>query len=108
MRKLKIAIHAQPFAPGQTGGTETYFRYLVKHLQRIDPENDYHIFLRKSYIEEIPIQAGNFTKQSIPDQPTIGQKILRRLNRFPDWETHLAEQLGSYGFDLVHFPFAMY
>ncbi len=89
---MRIGIDARFF--GSIGkGLGRYTQKLIEHLERIDHENQYVVFLRKENFEEYIPQNPNF------------QKVLADYA----WYT-FAEQWGmprllrKYKLDLVHFP----
>jgi glycosyltransferase involved in cell wall biosynthesis len=44
---LRIGINALFLIPGGVGGTEIYLRFLLRALFRVDPANDYFVFLNR-------------------------------------------------------------
>lgn len=89
---MKIGIDARFF--GSLGkGLGRYTQKLIQHLEKIDTENQYYIFLRQENFEEYEVQNPNF------------HKVLADFA----WYS-FSEQLGfpkllnKYRLDLMHFP----
>ncbi|ABW67773.1 glycosyltransferase family 4 protein [Desulfosudis oleivorans] len=51
---MKIGINALYLLPGKVGGSETYIRNLVKHLDLLGGDNTYFIFINKESIGVFP------------------------------------------------------
>jgi len=107
---MKIGINAIPLVPGKMGGTETYVKNLIIHLQKVDESNEYTVFCRPSGTESIRIVRPNFRKVVVGPRRSPLTLPLRALIR-------LSEVLLAGGFykwviakehlDLVHFPFTI-
>ena len=89
---MKLGIDARFF--GTLGkGLGRYTQKLIEHLEKIDTENQYYVFLRRENFEEY-----------VPKNPNF-QKVLADFQ----WYS-FAEQLGfpwllrKYELDLMHFP----
>ncbi len=89
---MRIGIDARFY--GILGkGLGRYTQQLIEHLEKIDTENTYSIFLRKeNFLEYVP-QNRNFSK-ILADIPWYGFR--------EQWEFPLL--LRKYDLDLVHFP----
>ncbi|MDD2656787.1 MAG: glycosyltransferase family 1 protein [Patescibacteria group bacterium] len=90
---MKIGIDARMLS--SNFGIGRYVQQLVLHLQKIDKENQYLIFLRQENFDEVEIENLNFTK-ILADIPwyTLGEQseflsILQKnpvdLMHFPHW-----------------------
>ena len=63
---MKIGIDARFFGPRVGGGgLGRYVSELVTHLQKIDQQNQYILFLKKENFHECKITNKNFSKQLI-------------------------------------------
>ncbi len=72
--KIKIGIEAQRLFREKKHGLEIVAMEIIRHLQRIDKENDYVIFVRKDVDNSCIKETPNF-------------KILEiEANSFPEWE----------------------
>lgn len=73
-------------------GNGRYIRNLLFHLQKIDADNHYFVFLLKKDFDKVEF-AGNFTK------------VLANIRWYSFREqTELLVLLNKYNLDLVHFP----
>jgi glycosyltransferase involved in cell wall biosynthesis len=61
-----FGINALSLTPGQSGGSETYVRELVTHLARIDPDNEYRLFVGAARREFLRADAPNFRTIAFP------------------------------------------
>ncbi|MDP1883793.1 MAG: glycosyltransferase family 1 protein [Candidatus Moranbacteria bacterium] len=89
---MKIGIDARFFGIRQKG-LGRYTQKLVENLEKIDPVNEYFVFLQKDNFEEYQPKNPNFQK-ILADYKwyTFGEQVF-----FP-------RMLYKYGLDLVHFP----
>ena len=89
---MKIGIDARFFGIRQKG-LGRYTQKLVENLEKIDPVNEYFVFLQKDNFEEYQPKNPNF-KKVLADYKwyTFGEQVF-----FP-------RMLYKYGLDLVHFP----
>ena len=89
---MRIGIDARFY--GKLGkGLGRYTQQLIFHLEKIDRENQYFIFLRKENFQEYQPKQKNFHKV-LADIPWYGMK--------EQWKMPLL--LYKYHLDLVHFP----
>ncbi|MFA4871511.1 MAG: glycosyltransferase family 1 protein [Patescibacteria group bacterium] len=88
---MKIGIDARLYGT-KHGGIGRYAQKLIEHLEKIDSENQYVVFLQKNNFSEYQPQNKNFTKV-LADFRAYGwqEQIL-----FP-------KLLNKYNFDFVHF-----
>lgn len=92
---MKIGIDARMYGPRTGGGGPgRYVEQLVLHLQRIDEENEYVVFLKKENFKDCPVPNKRWTKvvadvhwYTLKEQLTM-PRIIRKAK-----------------LDLVHFPF---
>jgi glycosyltransferase involved in cell wall biosynthesis len=60
---MRVGINLTQLVPGRIGGTETYIRGLVHHLQQQDTQNQYFLFCLPD--DDIFISAPNFKKITV-------------------------------------------
>ncbi len=89
---MRIGIDARFF--GKIGkGLGRYTQKLIQHLEEIDSENQYFIFLRSENFDEYQPHNKNFTK------------VLANYRWYSFAEQFLLpKMLNKYNLDLVHFP----
>lgn len=86
---MKIGIDARLY---DEAGNGRYIRNLILHLQKIDTQNKYNIFLLKKNFDKVDFN-NNFTK-ILADIRWYGFKE----------QTQLLSLLNKHNLDLVHFP----
>ena len=86
---MRIGLNALFLIPGKVGGTEVYIRNLVRHLSRLDNENEYVIFINRESIgvfDEIapgfkiivcPVNAENRPFRILWEQFILPFQVLR-------------------------------
>jgi len=95
---MKIGIDARMHGPNQ-GGIGRYIEQLIKHLQQIDQNNQYFLFLRQANFNDCEITNPNFKKvladipwYSLKEQTSL-TKIIKKekieLMHFPHWNVPL-------------------
>lgn len=89
---MKIGIDARMYGPSQ-GGIGRYVEQLIKHLQKIDQNNQYVLFLRQNNFVECEISNPNF-KKVLADIPWYSLKE----------QTNLTKIITKENVDLMHFP----
>jgi glycosyltransferase involved in cell wall biosynthesis len=93
---MRIGIDARFFGPRTGGGgLGRYVSELVNHLQEIDGENEYVIFLKRENFHEFSVKRGNFSKKmvdvpwySLQEQTVMPREIaLSKVHfmHFPHW-----------------------
>ncbi len=93
---MKIGIDARFYGPRTGGGgIGRYVAELVTHLQQIDAENSYTLFLRKENFHECVIKNPRFSKRlvDVPWYSIAEQRVLPRevaaakvqLMHYPHW-----------------------
>jgi len=103
---MKIALNALNLAPGNMGGTETYFRMLYQHLLAIDQENSYRVICYDAMAQDLANDAANvelFTVKRYPksDPRRHLTSFLKKALRID----YVALALRNLDADIVHFPF---
>lgn len=99
---MKIAINCQfCFAKGG-GGIKEYIIQLTNHLEKVDHENDYVLYVLEDQFEycktRLPVR---FKLKPIPYRRNFVSKVMRSL--FADWFWRQEEKEEA--FDLFHSPF---
>lgn len=87
---MRIGIEAQRVFRKKKHGMDMVVLQLIRHLQKLDKENIYHIFVNE---DEDPCitQSENFKIVNLPKSP------------YPVWEQyHLAKAARSYQLDVLH------
>lgn len=90
---MKIGIDARMYGAGKNRGIGRYVVMLLDHLQDIDKENQYIVFLNRDNFDEFKPKYDNFSKVkiNIPWYSLLEQIFLPFL-------------IGKYKLDLIHFP----
>lgn len=91
---MKIGIDARLYGPRTGGGgIGRYIAELVTHLQLLDHDNTYVIFLRKENFHECVIRNANFTKRmvDVPWYSVAEQRVMPR-------------EIAASGVQLMHYP----
>lgn len=57
---MNIGINLTDFTPGTMGGSETYIRQLIHHLQHVDLDNNYALYCAPQYEKEFPLFNKSF------------------------------------------------
>jgi glycosyltransferase involved in cell wall biosynthesis len=114
---MKIGIDARMYGPSQ-GGIGRYIEQLIKHLQKIDQNNQYILFLRQANFTECEIINPNFKKvladipwYSLKEQTSLTKIIAKEkvdLMHFPHWNVPLIYRgkfvLTIHDLIMYHFP----
>lgn len=93
-----IGIVATALDDSRTGGAETYIRNLLKHLQRLEVDENYVVFVPRNF--DLPIVNKRFRAVRCPVDPA------RRYRRIVWEQQSLPQTLRNHGLDLVHFPYS--
>lgn len=89
---MKIGIEAQRIFRKKKHGMEVVTIELINHLQKIDKENEYVIFVKDGEDRECIRETENFKIRTIPGIT------------YPDWEQiHLPKAIRKEKLDLIHF-----
>ena len=89
---MKIGIEAQRIFRKKKHGMEVVTIELINHLQKIDKENEYVIFVKDGEDRDCIRETENFKIRTIPGIT------------YPDWEQiHLPKAIRKENLDLVHF-----
>jgi glycosyltransferase involved in cell wall biosynthesis len=101
---MRIGIGALTFEPGHSGGVETYFRNLIKQLQKIDQENHYFILMTTKNLDSLDLRSSTFHKLVVSE--ALQEKIFRKL-RFSvqSFQETINKKIEKLGLDILHFPF---
>jgi glycosyltransferase involved in cell wall biosynthesis len=101
---MRIGINALGLRPGQVGGVEVYLRNLVANLGRIDPDNEYLVFVDRH--SQSVFGSGllpNVRQVVIAPSPPVSPVV--RALRYWGWlPSPLADQLKGSGVDVIHYP----
>lgn len=93
---MRIGIDARMYGPRiGGGGIGRYVASLVNHLQEVDSDNEYVIFLRKENFHDFIVKKGNFTKRLVDvpwyswhEQRQMPKEIVLskvQLMHYPHW-----------------------
>ena len=95
---LRIGINTLYLIPGEVGGTETYLRNLIHHLQDMDPINEYVLFTNVENSGSFDLRSKNFREIPCPIRASI--RPVRIL-----WEQLILPfQVWKYKLSLLHSP----
>jgi len=95
---MRIGINLLFMIPGIVGGTETYAVSLVNALAKIDPDNEYFLFINKETKPGLFDAGRNFQFVACPIRAT------NRAARFLWEQLVLPSQTRGYSLDLLHSP----
>lgn len=88
MNNYRIGIDARLFGTAQAAGIGTYAEELVGNLPKVDPDNNYTVFVTPDVADVFPFYYPNLTKVSVPYQHyTLSEQLFypRLLAKFkPD------------------------
>lgn len=95
---MKIGINGQDFNPGNTGGSETYFRDLIDGLPAVDRDDEYFVYLPAKFSNSISTRQNNLIYRSLDSKFKVINKLKNKLkvNKNPYLNSKL---------NLVHFAF---
>lgn len=82
---MNIVIDVRPLMGGKWSGVETYIYHLIKHISKLNPENNYILFAN----------AKNDQKKHIPD---FGRKNIQII------QTHIPNKILNLGLFLFKYP----
>ena len=105
---MKICLNALHFAPGHMGGTETYFRELIRHIPLVGNDDDsIVVFTNSRYHEEFSANEGisieHIAIYERPDPRWFMRAILRKGFGI-DLQ---ARALARVKADIIHYPFSL-
>ncbi len=102
---MHIGIYTLFLYPGQIGGIETYVRHLLAALGRVDPANQYTIFVGEHNRQLFdPIIYPNFEKVNVSLAPAGASLLKRGLRKLKLLPSHIAQQMQAHPPDLIHYP----
>jgi glycosyltransferase involved in cell wall biosynthesis len=107
MRRMKIGLNAISFVPGKIGGMETYFRNLLRYLQRLDTENQYTVFCDRRYAAEFPFESERFQVRHVNYARPSYKWFVRGLLRNTVKVDILGWEMRGLGVDFIHHPFTV-
>jgi glycosyltransferase involved in cell wall biosynthesis len=96
--ELRIGVNALYLIPEGVGGTEIYLRSLLEALARIDPRNEYFVFINRESALDPPISSPRF--QPVHCAVSASRRPARIL-----WEQIVFPfMLGKYRIDVLFNP----
>lgn len=99
---MKIAINCQFCSQKGGGGIKEYIVSLTNHLEKVDHQNEYVLYvLEDQYEYSKTVLPSRFKLKAIPYQKTFVSKVKRSLFAQSFWTKEEKEE----GFDVFHSPF---
>jgi glycosyltransferase involved in cell wall biosynthesis len=103
---MHIGINALGLSPGQVGGVEVYLRNLVVNLGKIDPDNEYLVFVDRRnqsvFGPGLPPNVRPVVIAPPPPSLPLWIRALRYWRLFPS--PLVGSQLEGSGVDVIHYP----
>lgn len=96
---MKIGIVAQDYNPGQTGGTETYFKTLLNGLPAVAKSDQFLAYVQPQYLHTLESHYNKLNILPIPVK-SLSQRVYGKINKKYVWDKYHSDQL-----DLIHFCF---
>ena len=101
---MKIAINCQFCVPKKGGGIKEYIVCLTNHLEKVDHQNEYVLYVMEDQLEYAKTQLpARFKLKPIPYRNNYISKVKRSLFAQSFWTKEEKEE----GFDVFHSPFSM-
>lgn len=94
---MRIGINTLAVNRGDFGGGERYLYFLLRHLAKIDGENEYFIFVNFQNQDRFTVKQENF-------QPVMCHVDASRVKRILYEQFVLPELLRKYRIDVFHSP----
>ena len=99
---MKIAINCQFWILHGGGGIKEYIASLVSHLEKVDHENEYVLYVLEDQFEDAKAKLpARFKLKPIPYQRNFVSKVMRSLFAQRFWNKEEQEER----FDVFHSPF---
>ena len=99
---MKIAINCQFCVPKKGGGIKEYIVCLTNHLEKVDHQNEYVLYVMEDQLEYAKTQLpARFKLKPIPYRNNYISKVKRSLFAQSFWTKEEKEE----GFDVFHSPF---
>ena len=99
---MKIAINCQFCSQKGGGGIKEYIVSLTNHLEKVDHQNEYVLYvLEDQYEYSKTVLPSRFKLKPIPYQKNFVSKVKRSLFAQSFWTKEEKEE----GFDVFHSPF---
>ena len=99
---MKIAINCQFCVQRGGGGIKEYIVSLTNHLEKVDHQNEYVLYVMEDQLEySKTVLPGRFKLKSIPYRRNFVSKVKRSLFSQIFWSKEEKEE----GFDVFHSPF---
>ena len=99
---MKIAINCQFWILRGGGGIKEYIANLVSHLEKVDHQNEYVLYVLEDQLGDAKTKLpARFKLKPIPYQRTFISKVMRSLFAQSFWSKEEQEE----GFDVFHSPF---
>jgi glycosyltransferase involved in cell wall biosynthesis len=103
---MRIGINALGLSAGQMGGVEVYFRNLVANLGKVDPDNEYLLFVDRHsqsvFGPGLPPHVRLVIIAPPPPSLPLWIRALRYWRLFPS--PLVGSQLEGSGVDVIHYP----
>jgi len=101
---VRIGINALGLRPGQLGGVEVYIRNLIVNLGRVDPDNEYLVFVDRHNQSVFGSGLPPNVRQVVIAPPPPASPVIRALRYWGWLPSPLADQLERSGVDVIHYP----
>ena len=99
---MKIAINCQFWILRGGGGIKEYIANLVNHLEKVDHQNEYVLYVLEDQFEDAKTKLpARFKLKPIPYQRNFVSKVKRSLFAQSFWSKEERDE----GFDVFHSPF---
>jgi glycosyltransferase involved in cell wall biosynthesis len=95
---MRIGINALFMIPGGVGGSETYLRNLIQHLEQVDRANEYIIFVNRESSNTFALVSPNFRELPCPVPATF------RTARILYEQLILPFQAKGHRIEILHSP----
>lgn len=99
---MKIAINCQFWILLGGGGIKEYIANLINHLEKVDHQNEYVLYVLEDQFEDAKVKLpARFKLKPIPYQRNFVSKVKRSLFAQSFWSKEERDE----GFDVFHSPF---
>jgi glycosyltransferase involved in cell wall biosynthesis len=94
----KVGLNLLYLVPGETGGLETYARFLVPELPRARADLEFHAFVNEELFDALPPELGSGALEIVRVSVTGRSRVRRTLTE----QIALPRIARSRGLDLLH------
>jgi len=104
---LIIGLNNVWFRPGKMGGVETYFRNLVRALERADSPHQFVLLANREHSDAVRAASPRFSVRAVFPRPGSPALALRGIVQQLTGVDPLRKRFDSLGLSVIHHPYTI-